>query len=62
MAKSSAKSPAGRRAREGPRPTEKEPQHLCLDAGYDNQMSRETVKDYIGIGDCARQPLIHRKV
>jgi putative transposase len=29
-----------------PRPTEKEPQHLCLDAGYDNQMSRETVKEH----------------
>src|SRR5262245_32945975 len=27
-------------------PTEKEPQHLCLDAGYDNQMSRETVKEH----------------
>jgi len=29
-----------------PRPTEKEPQHLCLDAGYDNQVSRETVKEH----------------
>jgi putative transposase len=29
-----------------PRPTEKQPQHLCLDAGYDNQMSRETVKEH----------------
>jgi len=29
-----------------PRPTEKEPQHLCLDAGYDNQMSRETVNEH----------------
>ena len=29
-----------------PQPTEKEPQHLCLDAGYDNQMSRETVKEH----------------
>ena len=29
-----------------PRPTEKEPQHLCLDAGYHNQMSRETVKEH----------------
>jgi len=31
---------------ERPRPTEKEPQHLCLDAGYDNQSSRDTVKEH----------------
>jgi putative transposase len=31
---------------ERPRPTEKEPQHLCLDAGYDNQMSRGVVKEH----------------
>jgi len=31
---------------ERPQPTENEPQHLCLDAGYDNQASRETVKEH----------------
>jgi transposase len=30
---------------ERPRPTDKEPQHLCLDAGYDNQASRDTVNE-----------------
>jgi putative transposase len=29
-----------------PRPIEKEPQHLCPDAGYDNQVSRDTVKEH----------------
>jgi hypothetical protein len=27
-------------------PTEKEPRHLCLDAGYDNQVTRDTVKEH----------------
>ena len=31
---------------ERPQPTEKEPQHLCLDKGYDNPTGHETVADY----------------
>jgi transposase len=31
---------------ERPQPTEKEPQNLCLDAGYDNQASRAVVKEH----------------
>jgi putative transposase len=31
---------------ERPEPTEAEPQHLCLDAGYDNEPSREVVKEH----------------
>ena len=31
---------------ERPQPTEAEPQHLCLDAGYDNGPSREVVKEH----------------
>jgi Transposase DDE domain len=31
---------------ERPQSTEKEPQHLRLDAGYDNQVSRETVREH----------------
>jgi putative transposase len=30
---------------ERPEPTEQEPQHLCLDAGYDNGPGREIVKE-----------------
>ena len=30
---------------ERPKPTEEAPQHLCLDKGYDNEPSREVVKD-----------------
>lgn len=29
-----------------PEPTRRRPQHLCLDAGYDNAPSREVVKEY----------------
>jgi hypothetical protein len=41
-------------------PTEKEPQHLCLDADYDNQVSRDTVKEhhYQGHIHPARGPLL----
>jgi putative transposase len=31
---------------ERPAPTEQEPQHLCLDAAYDNELSRKTVKEH----------------
>ena len=31
---------------ERPRPTSANPQHLCLDKGYDNQMSRQIVKKH----------------
>jgi putative transposase len=31
---------------ERPRPTEKEPQHLCLDKGYDNPTGHQTVADH----------------
>jgi putative transposase len=33
------------RARACPKPTEEAPQHLCLDKGYDNEPSREVVRD-----------------
>ncbi len=29
-----------------PQPTEKEPQHLCLDKGYDNPTGHQTVAEY----------------
>src|SRR6266511_292987 len=31
---------------ERPEPTEKEPQHLCLDAGYNNALSKHVVKEH----------------
>jgi putative transposase len=31
---------------ERPEPTEKEPQHLCLDAGYNNALSKQVVKEH----------------
>ncbi len=31
---------------ERPQPTEEEPQHLCLDKGYDNPTGHETVAEY----------------
>jgi hypothetical protein len=34
---------------ECPQPTEKEPQNLCLDARYDNQASREAVKEQMQV-------------
>jgi putative transposase len=35
---------------ERPEPTKKEPQNLCLDAGYDNPTGRRTVAEYKYIG------------
>jgi putative transposase len=31
---------------ERPQPSRRKPQHLCLDAGYDNQLSRQTLKEH----------------
>lgn len=37
-----------------PSPTEEQPQHLCLDKGYDNPTGRRTVEDYGYIGHIRR--------